>query len=51
MRNWKLDAGLLTALPSGVSFGSGVHNFSSVVSKLKCPVFVASEVSGFVNLP
>ena len=23
----------------------------AVVSKLKCPVFVASEVSGFVNLP
>ncbi|MGA3200765.1 MAG: hypothetical protein ABSD89_15380 [Halobacteriota archaeon] len=24
---------------------------TSVVNKLKCPVFVASEMSGFVNLP
>src|ERR1035437_6561222 len=24
---------------------------SCVVSKLKCPLFVASEMSGFVNLP
>jgi hypothetical protein len=24
---------------------------TSVVSKLKCPLFVASEMSGFVNLP
>jgi hypothetical protein len=23
----------------------------AVVSKLKCPLFVASEMSGFVNLP
>ena len=47
------QAGAGQERPGGYRSGLFQYGFGlgSVVSKLKCPVFVASEVSGFVNLP
>jgi hypothetical protein len=47
LHTWTLtSAGLLQWLRK-----SGAGSLFAVVNKLKCPVFVASEMSGFVNLP